>query len=406
MMRTAIITSGFLPVPATSGGAVEAIVDNFIEKNEMYKKTEFNVFSIYDEKSEQVSRKYSQTKFNFIRVNFLIKTMDKVIFWFAKNILKKEKTMSYRYILQRLDFLRQVSKIIKRDNYDKILIENNPTLFLALKWRKNYKKYEGKYYYHVHNEISSDYGCTDIIKKCEKILCVSEYIKKCIINRYHIEDNVKVLINCVDTDRFNSNMSDFEKKQIKEKYGIKENEKILLFTGRLSKEKGIMEILEAISNINIDNYKLLIVGEVFYGTSIKSNFESKINNIIQNLKEKVVFTGYVQYEQINKIYGIADIAVLPSTWNDPAPLTIIEAMATGLPIITTNSGGIPEYAKDGCAIILKKEERLSEQLEKAIDVLLKDDEKRAEMRQISLKNAKELNLDNFYKNLIKNIGEE
>ena len=106
-MNIAIITSGYLPVPASKGGAVENIVENFIIENEIEKKVDFEIFSIYDEDAKKIAEKYKYTDFNFIKPNKLVQILDKLIYLFFKDILKKEKTMSYRYIIQRLYFLRK-----------------------------------------------------------------------------------------------------------------------------------------------------------------------------------------------------------------------------------------------------------------------------------------------------------
>lgn len=405
-MDLAIITSGYLPVPATKGGAVENLVQNLMKVNENKKNLNIKIFSIYEEKAVEEAIKYKETNVDFIKVGKIVKCFDRIIYFIAKNILKKQKTMSYRYILQRLCYLNKVSKKLEKENYDKILLENHATLFLALKWRKNYEKYQGKYYYHVHNEIKSDYGCSEIIKKCKKILCVSNYIKKHVEKRFNITDNiVEKWENCIDTDKFDGQITEKENEELRKKYNIEKDEKILLFTGRLNKEKGIKELLEAISMINESNFKLLIVGSFFFDTKIKNDFEEELEKIINNIKEKVIFTGYVPYEQIQKIYSIADIAVLPSIWDDPAPLTIIEAMSSGLPIITTDSGGIPEYAKNGCAIIIKRNEDLIKNLENQIERLLDNDTRRKQMSIISKENARDLNLENFYYNLFEKIKE-
>ena len=401
-MNVAIITCGYLPIPAVKGGAVETIVDNFIEENEKYKKVKFTIFSIYDDEAEKKSKNLKDTEIIYIKKSKIINVLDKIIFFIAKNILKKEKVMSYRYILQRLYFLRKVSKYLSQNEYDKVILENHATLYLTLKFRKNYKKYQDKYYYHLHNEVTSTYGCIEIMKKTKKILCVSNYIKRKIQDRLDIDENkVEKLENCVDTSKFSEVLNENDKKNIRKKYSIRDNDKVLLFTGRFTKEKGIKELLQAMDKIKTKNVKLLVVGSFFFGTDIKSNFEKEISECMENVKEKVIFTGYIPHNEINKIYGIADIAVIPSMWEDPAPLTIIEAMASGLPIITTRSGGIPEYAKNGCAIILEKEDNVVENLKESIDNLLNDDKKMREMSNISKENAKELNLDNFYLNLIK-----
>ena len=401
-MNIAIVTSGYLPVPSVKGGAVETIVDNLIKKNEEYYKAHFTIFSIYDQKAYEEAQKLKNTEVIFIKKSKIINCFDKMIFYIAKYILKKEKVMSYRYILQRIYFLRKVSKFLKKNDYDRVLLENHSTLFLSLKFRKNYKKYKGKYYYHLHNEVTAMYGCKKIMEKTEKILCVSNYIKSHIIEKLNVNaERVIKLENCIDTNKFNRKMAAEEKNNLKNKYSIKCEDQILLFTGRFTREKGIKELLAAISAIDRSDIKLLVVGSFFFDTDIKSDFEIEIKKYVENIKDKVIFTGYVPYEEINKIYAIADVAVIPSMWEDPAPLTIIEAMASGLPIITTDSGGIPEYAKDGCALILKRDENIVQNLKKAIIDLLDNNKKRENMAQISKKNSETLNLDNFYFNFIK-----
>ena len=404
-MNIAIITSGYLPVPASKGGAVENIVENFIIENEVEKKVNFEVFSTYDENAENKSKKYQYTNFNFIKPNKIVIALDKIIYSFFKNVLRKEKTMSYRYIMQRLYFLRKTSNKLKKNNYDKIILENHSTLFLALKWHKNYIKYKDKYYYHIHNEIKSFYGCEDIIKNTKKILCVSNYIKKKVEHFLGIKDSESIvkLTNCINISEFKE-ISENEKILLKEKYNIEKDEKVIVFAGRLSNEKGIRELLLAIKDIkNVPKFKLLVVGSFFFDTEVKNSFEEELINIIKEIKDKVIFTGYVKHEDMYKIYGIADIAALPSLWEDPAPLTIIEAMASGLPIITTDSGGIPEYAKNGCAYIIKRDENLIKKIKEKLEELLNSETQRKKMSEISIKNAKELNLENFYNDLLEKI---
>lgn len=405
-MKVAIITSGYLPVPAVRGGAVENIVEDFIIKNEEYKNAEFEIFSIYDEKAKEVAKKYKYTNFYFIKPNKLILIIDKIIYFFFKNILKKEKTMSYRYIIQRLYFLRKVSKKLQKENYDRVILENHATLFLTLKWHKNYVKYKDKYYYHIHNELKSTYGCEEIIRNTKNIMCVSNYIKKQVEGVLNTPNatNVNKLANCININEF-GNSSEKEKNETRTKYNINKNDRILIFAGRLIREKGVKEVLLAVKKLEgMDNLKLLIVGSFFFDTEIKNDFENELKSIIDDIKDKVIFTGYVKYEEINQLYAIADIAILPSLWEEAAGLTIIESMASGLPIITTDSGGIPEYAKDGCAFILKRDENLVENIKLKIKELLNDEEKRKQMANISKQNAKELNLDNFYNDLIKAIS--
>ena len=401
MEKIAIITSGFLPVPASKGGAVENIIVNLLNENEEKENAEFNIISIFDDTSYNESKKYNKSKFTFIKVNFLVKVIDKMNFLIAKKILKKENSQSYRYIFQRIYYLNKCSKILKNNNFDKVILENHPTQYLALKWRKNYLKYAGRYYYHCHNEFPGTYGCSEIIRNTEKIICVSNFIANSISNLMNMpSDKFVVLRNCIDVNRFSNDLNINEKRKLREKYGIKANEKILLFTGRITPEKGVKELVESLKNVKNQNYKLLILGSALNELETKTKYQEQIENIVKTISNKVIFTGFIKYDEINKFYSIADIAVLPSIWNDPAPLTIIESLVSGLPIITTNSGGIPEYATNGAAIIIERNENLVRELSENIDLLLDDEKKLKEMSNSAKNISKDLTLNNYYKNFI------
>lgn len=405
-MKLAIVTCGFLPVPATQGGAVENLVENFINKNEEHKKLDITIFSISDNNAIKISNKYKKSKFIFIEPNLTIKILDKITYFIAKNILKKEKTMSYRYIFQRLYFLNKVSRYLKKNNYDKVLLENHPTLFMALKKKNNYIKYKGRYYYHLHNEINNSYGCDDIIKKSKNNICVSNFIATQLSDFLNLENksNISVLRNCIDQQRFKEKISETERNKLKLKYNINDDTTVLLFTGRLTNEKGIRELLLSLKKIKNEKYKLLIVGSFFFGTEVKNNFELELNELLSEISDKVIFTGFVDYKDIHKLYSIADVAVLPSIWNDPAPLTIIEALTSGLPIVTTNSGGIPEYVNDKCAFIIDRDEKLVENLSKNIYELINNKDLRLKMGTESLNTSEQLTVENYYWNFIELLG--
>lgn len=66
------------------------------------------------------------------------------------------------------------------------------------------------------------------------------------------------------------------------------------------------------------------------------------------------------------IYQLGNIAVLPSMWEEPAGMTMVEAVVSGLPLITTNSGGIPEYISDDVAVLLDRDENLVDNIRDTI----------------------------------------
>ena len=211
--------------------------------------------------------------------------------------------------------------------------------------------------------------------------------------------------NAIDESKFNKNITEEEIRKIKEKYEISEKDKVLLFTGRIVPEKGVLELIKAIKKVNSKNYKLIIVGSSLNQLDTKTKYEELVEKVYENVKDRVVFTGFIKYNEIGKIYKIADIAIIPSIWNDPAPLTIIESLVCGLPIITTESGGIPEYVNKKCAIVLKRDGNIVNNLSEKIDFLLNNEKELIKMSKESKNIGKSLNVDEYYENFERIINE-
>lgn len=400
-MRLAIVTSGFLPVPASKGGAVENLIDIFNSQNEKYDFITPVIFSSYEKKAYEYSKKYKKSEFIFIKSNLLVSLLDRITFVIAKYILRKENSRSYRYIFKRLHFYWKVSKYLKTNNYDKVLLENHPSMYLALKFRKNYKKYDGKYYYHCHNEFPSCYGCYNIIKNTKKFISVSQFRDNNIKEYLKIDNNqFSVLLNCCDSSAISKRATEEEKIEIKNKYDIKPNDKVIVYIGRIVPEKGILELIKAMKLLKNKNFKLLIVGAALNALDVKTQYEEEVENSIKEIKDKVSIVGFVNHNDLYKYYSIADIDVVPSLCDDSAPLSIIEAMICGIPIVTTKSGGIPEYVNKDCAYIFERDNNLINNMSIAIDELLSNDNLRENMKKQSIDRAVNFAEETYYHNFI------
>lgn len=399
--RIAIITAGYFPVPATQGGAVENLVENLINENERKGNVDLNIFSAYDKKAEKLSKKYKNTSFEFIKTPKIIKKLDLLIYYFFSKIAKKEKSMSYRYILQRLHFIDRVSKFLKENNYDRVVIENHATLFMVLKKHKNYLKYRGKYYYHLHNKLGSMYGCEDIIKQTYKVLGVSNYINSTLRELLGKTDiKYDVLPNRIDSTKFRENFSVEELTNLKESFDIKPGERVVLFSGRLNAEKGIRELLLAWKQLNKPNVKLLIVGSYYFASGMKSAYEKELKVLTESMKNQIIFSGYVDYNEIPKFLRIADVVVVPSVWDEPGSLSVIEALSAYKPLITTNTGGTSEYADNDSSIVLPNDKHLVDNIAKSLDELLDNPEKRAEMTRRLKEKTRNWGIVEFYDNFV------
>lgn len=403
-----LIMGSVFPVPAVKGGAVENLIENIAKAQEKEKKVNLNIICAYDFNAEKIAKeKFKNTNFNHIKVGKINKFIDQCISFVATKIFHKKNVMAYSYIFQRLGYYRKISSLLHKKDFGKIILENSTGLYLALKWKKNYLKYEGRYCYHCHNKVNMDFGCIDIIEKTNKFISVSDYIGKDLKN---FSDRIKnkkfvTLKNIIDYEKFEKNITETEKNILKNKYHIDSNEKVIIFVGRLTEEKGIKQLLMAINDVTYKNFKLLIVGSYFFNTKVKSDFEKELDELVNKNKERIIFTGYINYNEIYQLYKISDFAVLPSMWDEPAGLTIQEAEACGLPVITTNSGGIPEYVINGSSIIIKKDKNIVENLKTEIENLLDDEKKIKEMSNKSLEIIDDLDIYKYYNNLIKIVEE-
>jgi lipopolysaccharide/colanic/teichoic acid biosynthesis glycosyltransferase/glycosyltransferase involved in cell wall biosynthesis len=150
--------------------------------------------------------------------------------------------------------------------------------------------------------------------------------------------------NGVDTNRFADVSS---QDGTRARFGLEPGDRVVGFVGRFVREKGILELLQAmqIVNQNIPEAKLMLVGD-----KLASDRDSKTKKIISRLHEnspfasRIIFTGFL--EDITAPMSVMDVFVLPSH-REGMPRTIIEAMASGKPVIATNIRGCREEVVHG-----------------------------------------------------------
>ena len=350
-MKIGIITPGGLPVPAVFGGAIETLIENFIKENEKWLNYEIFVFSDYDKKAKDISKKYNKTKFVWFNKGII----DHIIN-FIFRALKKLKVIKLPFKV----FL--VNQYIKNKNLEVIIVEGNPVYINHIKSRFNNRC---KIIFHIHAvyiECTNGYLTTGL-EFSDEVIAVSDYIKSDLLNRFKI-DSVKITVvpNCVSETFFERNILEKEKISIKSKLIVNQHEFVIIFAGRLVPDKGLLELIKACKLLPIRiNYKLLIIGSFGSGFGKISNQQDDFKNVILHeicgLENKFVLTGYIPNEIFPIYCSIADIAVVPSLCNDAAGLVAIEAMSSSLPVIYSNKGGIREYVSPECGIMVNMDTR-------------------------------------------------
>lgn len=110
----AIISSGYFPVPAVRGGAVETLIEKIAISNEANKQFDLIVYSTFDKEAKDKEKEYNNTKFVFVQNKWLVEWIDRVIYYFAKKIIRTDKQMSFRFIMHRIAYIVEVAKQLKK----------------------------------------------------------------------------------------------------------------------------------------------------------------------------------------------------------------------------------------------------------------------------------------------------
>lgn len=186
-------------------------------------------------------------------------------------------------------------------------------------------------------------------KKSDLIICLCKSAADILHNIYGINiEKIHVINNGVE-DKFRC-LSVPDKIKLREKMFFESDEKIIMYVGRLDKNKGGKELILAFRFLLQNNPKcrLVIVG---------NGDESIYFEHMYMLWPKVTFTGRLPQETVYQLYSIADIGVLPS-FSEQCSYVAIEMMMHGLPIVGTNASGLSEMIVDGengYKVVLKEE---------------------------------------------------
>jgi glycosyltransferase involved in cell wall biosynthesis len=243
---------------------------------------------------------------------------------------------------------------------------------------------------YLHNDLlnSETRDAQTIYRKADRILTVSDYIAGRVRTIDPHDRKCIAVLNGIDRKAFAPGTDD-DRREGRRKMGFADEDFVMVFSGRMAKEKGIGELIEAMGALaDRPDIKLLVVGSPFYGdTADEDDFVRELKRKAQAVEGRIRFTGFVGYAQMPAYLRMADIAVVPSLWDDPCPNTVLEAQATGLPLITTRRGGIPEEVTEEGAVMLDTDERFTERLTEAIVALHDDPERRRRMATAQLQHA-------------------
>jgi alpha-maltose-1-phosphate synthase len=242
-----------------------------------------------------------------------------------------------------------------------------------------------------HPSFEGRLNRTVVKNKADLLIAVTEKSKHALMEEGVNEKKIVVIPPGIDLDRFRpfrSKLREFFQEEI-----------VILFIGRLTEEKGIIELLNAMEQIWFQERtvrpRLIICGD------------GRLKEYVLQKRERFPITYYenFQYSSITDLYNTCDIFVLPSKstkgWQEQFGMVLIEAMACGKPVVSTTSGSIPYVVDNDCSLLVEAGNTTA--LRDAIMKLMDDIKLRKEMggkaREFAEKKYDNRKISNYLENI-------
>lgn len=357
-MRIAMICTEKLPVPPIRGGAIQQYIDAVLPY--LKEKHDITVFCVADPELPQKE---------------------------SGNIryVKASKTQDYiSGVIDQLDAGYDLTHVFNRPQWVNLIAEKLPHTKISLS---------------LHNEmfqpskISKEEG-EKCIRRVKFITTVSRFVATGVKKLYpEAAGKIHTVYSGVDVNRYQPVWSPEAAKirgQLKARYGLT-GKKVILFIGRLSQKKGAHILIKAIDQIQSSHpdTALVLVGSKWYGENQEDSYVRQVRQMADTLDTDVVMTGFLPPSEVVSHYYLGDVFICASQWREPLARVHYEAMAAGIPIITTDRGGNAEVVKGKGNGIVISEYNQPQAFADAITYLLEQPDIALEMGTVGRRLAEE-----------------
>lgn len=212
-----------------------------------------------------------------------------------------------------------------------------------------------------------------VLRQADAVIALTEEMRERIRNAYHREDGIFVIPHGVELGKFDNLSREVARSQLQ----LRPDEKVILFVGSLRPVKGVNYLIQAMETIKkgVPKARLMLVGD---GPD-RETLEGLAREL--HLADSMSFIGRMPNERIPEYMAASDVFVLPSL-SEGFSTVILEAMASGLPIVATRVGDMRQVIEEGYNGFLVEPRNPSQIAEKVL-LLLEDEQLRERMSQRS-----------------------
>lgn len=342
-MRVALVSTEKLPVPPIRGGAIQTYVAGILPY--LARHHQVTVFTISD-----------------------------------PQLPLYEEGPGYQIVrFPAEEYPQRVAEALGREGFQVLHLFNRPT------WVEPFHRMapRARILLSLHNEMfkpekmppETAERCLNL---CDHVVTVSRYIADTVGDQYPwARPKLRPLYSGVDPDAYIPRWDPRAgpiRAALAAKLGFDPQDPVILCVSRLSPKKGQHVLIDAMKSIRrrFPSARLLLVGSRWYGQTEWNTYGLALQEQARSLGDGVIFVGFLTPAEIPPYYTAADLFVCASQWQEPLARVHYEAMAAGLPLVTTRRGGNPEVV-DGLGTGLVVDDPANPQaMAKAMGRLLKN----------------------------------
>lgn len=234
------------------------------------------------------------------------------------------------------------------------------------------------------------------LKKADLVIADSDSSKKDVRDIVGIpEDKLRTVYLAAD-EKFKKLNTEYSILNTRKKFSFPEN--FLLYVGDATWNKNLPRLIEAVKKTK---HKLVMVGKVWSNSidSFSSNTWNKdLRSVLKEIEndEQFVKLGFIQDQDLVRIYNIATALIMPSIY-EGFGLPVLEALASGCPVITSKGGSLPEVAGDAVLYVDHESEK---SIADGIERIFSESKLRDELSKKGLEQAKKFSIEKMMKNLV------